>query len=290
MRTKRRRFAAGCAALAVAFVVFLAYRTIAVYTWRPGPCPVARSTVPEAALPVQRTLTVMSYNIEGHATLIDENHIEEIAEVINRFRPDVVGLQETHVGTWQARRTNQVRQLARLTGMKAAFGRSFTSLGGHFGNAVLTRGEIAGGVVYHLPSIGEPRSLLQTTIRIDGRYVNVFVGHLAAWGRINRSSRLSQAECVDRIASASTIPFVVVGDFNAIASAPEMVRLLDSRTMRPVGELDVPTHKITKEHLDFVFADPGWKVKQWSVPQTGPSDHWPLLATLERLEGPHAGS
>ena len=62
-------------------------------------------------------ITVMSYNIQGHGALLGRRYLEGIARVIRRARPEVVGLQEVHRGTWAARFGDQVRILARITGM-----------------------------------------------------------------------------------------------------------------------------------------------------------------------------
>jgi endonuclease/exonuclease/phosphatase family metal-dependent hydrolase len=51
-------------------------------------------------------LKVMSYNVGGHAALVAGRYLERIARVIERERPDVVGLQEVHRGTWLAPKDN----------------------------------------------------------------------------------------------------------------------------------------------------------------------------------------
>ena len=83
----------------------------------------------------------MVFNIEGHASLLRSDHIEQIAAVIRKYNPDVVGINEAHRHTWQSRFEDHTEQLRLLTGMNVAFGRSYRFLGGDFGNAVLTRGD-----------------------------------------------------------------------------------------------------------------------------------------------------
>jgi len=67
----------------------------------------------------------MSYNVGGHAALVAGRYLERIARQIARERPDVVGLQEVHRGTWLARFADQAEALARLTGLSLLFGPSF---------------------------------------------------------------------------------------------------------------------------------------------------------------------
>jgi len=277
---------------ALVFALFATYRVFGVYTIRFGTCdfPITpaepvRTGPPkfpprlEAARKAQ-TMVVMSYNAEGHAALIREDHLQELAEVILTNKADIVGLQEIHRGTWQSRFGDQALELAKRTGMNAYFGPSFTVFGGEYGNAVLTRGRIVSAKVYNLPSVGEPRSLLQATIDLDGNRMNLFVTHLATWGKINRRSRLEQIQCIGEHVRRSTLPYIVVGDFNVTPAAPELQWFTHSALVNLCGEVGVPTHRLTRQQLDYIFADPGWEIRSGRVLLSGPSDHWPLIAEL----------
>lgn len=287
--TKRKLSAIG----ALVFGLFVTYRVFGVYTIRFGTCdfPITPAEPVRAGAPkypprlpaarAARSLVVMSYNAEGHAALFREDHLQRLAEVIVAQQADIVGLQEIHRGTWQARFRDQAMELARLTGMNAYFGPSFTIFGGQYGNAVLTRGRIVQARVFNLPSVGEPRSLLQATIDIDGSRMNFFVTHLASWGKINRKSRLEQIQCIAEHVRRSTLPYIVVGDFNATPATPEFQWFRHSALVYLCGETGVSTHRLTGQQLDYIFADPGWQLRSGRVLLSGPSDHWPLLAEIE---------
>src|SRR5204863_146442 len=73
-------------------VLGVGYRVIGVYRFSAGEC-VARPARRFAST-YPRHLIVMTYNIEGHASLFKPHHIEEIAATINRQHPDIVGLNE----------------------------------------------------------------------------------------------------------------------------------------------------------------------------------------------------
>lgn len=277
--------------LAIAGLLFLAfatYRVFGVYTVRSGECipgdeiPVDRSFPTRGAGAEQaRTLVVMSYNIEGHAALLRKDHLQKIARVIVAANADIVGLQEVHRGTWQSRFRDQAAELAELTGMTAYFGRSFEALGGEFGNAILTRGTLIDAEVHELPSVGEPRTLLRGTINAGGQILNFYVTHLATWGRLNRGSRTEQIECIAQHVRRSPYPYIVVGDFNAPPTTPELTSFHASNLVRLANANTGATHKLTGQHLDYIFSDPGWEVKNARVLSEGPSDHWPLLAELD---------
>jgi endonuclease/exonuclease/phosphatase family metal-dependent hydrolase len=264
--------------IAAILVLGTAYRVIGVYRLRTGDCsPRPPRTF---ALTYPKHLVVMTYNIEGHASLLKPHHIEEIAATIRKQHPDIVGLNEVHRGTWQARFADHTAQLARLTGMRVVFGRSYSFLGGAFGNAVLTRGQILSSEVHELPGIGEPRTLLETIVRINGGTIEFYVGHTAAWASLNAGVRGLQLQCMNDHVNASAYPFILVGDLNAPPDSDEIAKFLRVNTLQFVGDAKVPSHKLMEERLDYILADPGWQVRSSRVLDEGPSDHRPVVAEL----------
>ena len=278
---------------ALLFLCFLVYRVAAVYVVRPHACEPppapAQPLIEEvrdgraAEYPARSgaiQLKAMSYNIQGHAVLLHPDHLGAVAEVIRKVAPDVVALQEVHDGTLQSRFENQLEELARDTGMTAAFGTSMRSYGGRYGNAILTRGTITGSRVHRLPGRGEPRSLHETTVLFDGQPVNIYVTHLASWGRLQRSSRSSQIACIVEIIRRSPHPFILMGDFNTTPGNPEIAPLTEGPLVRHSVNPSKPTHILTQQHIDYIFPDAGWDTVSADVVQEGPSDHWPITATL----------
>lgn len=228
-------------------------------------------------------LSVLSYNIQGYGALFSRRYLEGVARAIRRARPDVVGLQEVHRGTWASRFTDQMEALAELTGMEASFGRSLAFRTGEYGNALLTRGRVVEAEVRRLPGEAERRSLLACRLELEGRPLEVFVTHLAAWGRLGRTLRVRQARYIaDRLAAAEA-PFVLTGDLNAPPGAPELAPLLGHRQLRLCGRPHEPTHRLMRQRLDYVFTGSSFREVGSRVLRTGPSDHFPVLATL-RIE------
>jgi endonuclease/exonuclease/phosphatase family metal-dependent hydrolase len=264
--------------IAVIVVAGIAYRVFGVYRFRSGECS-ARKPM-HFALTYPKRLLVMTYNIEGHASLLKPHHIEEIAATIRRYHPDVVGLNEVHRGTWQARFGDHTKLLAKLTGMNVVFGTSYRFAGGDFGNAVLTRGQIVSSEVHEMPGIGEPRTLLETILRVNGGTIEFYVGHTAAWASINEKVRGEQLQCMNEHLNASAYPFILVGDLNAPPESGEVVKFLDRNTLQFVGDRKAPSHKLMEQRLDYILADPGWQVRWSRVADEGPSDHRPVIAEL----------
>lgn len=231
----------------------------------------------------------MSYNIQGHAALLSRRYLAGVARAIRHARPDVVGLQEVHRGTWASRFDDQVELLAEATGMEACFGRSLAYRTGEYGNALLTRGRPLEVEVRSLPGEAERRSLLRCRLELDGAPLEVFVTHLAAWGRLARNIRVRQARYIAAELAATDVPFVLTGDLNAPPGAPELAPLLGHRQLRLCGRPHEPTHRLMRQRLDYVFAGPSFGEVCSRVLRAGPSDHLPVLASLWR-EGPAAAA
>jgi endonuclease/exonuclease/phosphatase family metal-dependent hydrolase len=225
-------------------------------------------------------MKVMSYNIQGHAAAKRGDHLPRVAEVIAAVQPDVVGLQEVHCRT-RAGDVHQGEALAALTGMNHWFGRSCAMDGGDYGNAVLTRGSIHSPRVDPLPGSGEPRSVLQAIIDLDGARLTFFVTHLAAWGRLLRRARMRQVAELGDITARGSHPHVLVGDFNVPPAAEEIRMLLTHGHLRVCGDSKEATFPMTRQRLDYVFCDPRWEFISSEVVRRGPSDHWPLVVDLE---------
>ncbi|HEU4521407.1 MAG TPA: endonuclease/exonuclease/phosphatase family protein [Thermoanaerobaculia bacterium] len=225
----------------------------------------------------------MTYNIQGHAARNRPDHVPKLAEVIAAAAPDVVGLQEVHCRT-RAFAGDQGQQLAELTGLQLVFGRSCAMDGGDYGNAMLTRGKVLRSHVHPLPGSGEPRSLLQAEVEVRGAAFSFFVTHLAAWGRLLRVARLRQIAELGDITARTSLPHILVGDFNVAPAAEEMRVLLSHGHLRMCGEQREATFPMTRQRLDYVFCDAQWEFRSSEIIRRGPSDHWPILTEM-RLRG-----
>jgi endonuclease/exonuclease/phosphatase family metal-dependent hydrolase len=152
--------------------------------------------------------------------------------------------------------------------------------GGDYGNAILTRGTIDAAHVHPLPGSGEPRSVLQADIAIDGQKFTFFVTHLAAWGRLLRVARTRQIAELGDIIARGSLPHVLVGDFNVPPAAGEMRTLMSHGHLHVCGDIKEVTFPMTRQRLDYVFCDSRWEFLGAEVVRRGPSDHWPIVVDL----------
>lgn len=273
-----RRFRNIALFVAILVMAVVTYRVLGVYEFRSGEC----SAVPprKFASTYPKRLVVMSFNIQGHSSLLRNNHIELVAKTIRKYNPDIVGINEAHRNTWQARFSDHVADLEQLTGMQSVFGRSYIFAGGEFGNLVLTRGQIISKDVHDLPGTGEPRTLLETVVRVNGGTIQFYVTHTTAWASLNEATRAIQMKCIDAHLRTSRFPFVLTGDLNAPPESAEIASFLDRNVLQFVGNVKEPTHRVMEQRLDYILADAGWLVGSARVLDDGPSDHRPVLAEL----------
>ena len=264
--------------LAAIILLFIGYRVLGVYEFRSGDCSAPKKRALSSSYP--KHLVVMTYNIEGHASLLKPHHIREIADTIRLHQPDIVGINEAHRNTWQARFGDHAQELARLTGMRVVFGRSYRFMGGEFGNAILTRGEIVSSDVHELPGTGEPRTLLDAIVRVNGGLLEFYVAHTSAWSKLGSKTRDQQLQCINDYLNASAYPFILTGDLNAPPESSEISSFLGRTVMQFAGDPKDASHKVMEQRLDYILADRGWLVVRSQVLDEGPSDHRPVIAEL----------
>lgn len=228
---------------------------------------------------------MLSYNVQGHAARRRTSHLEEIAGVIRDARPDLVGLQEVHCRTARSRGIDQATSLAELTGLRVYFGRSCSIAGGDYGNALLTRGSVKEAAEHALPGSGEPRSILESILEIEGARIRFLVTHLSLGKDRRRGHRFQQIEFIRRLVERGKLPTVLVGDFNVTPKSPEITMLLESQLLQISGEAREVTHRLVRRRIDYILTDEQWETERAGVLRVGPSDHWPLFAELRLKRG-----
>lgn len=239
-----------------------------------------------AATPV--TLRVMSYNIHHAEGLDAKLDVERIARVITDAAPDIVGLQEVDRGTERIQKRDLPAELARLTGMTVHFEKNIPHQGGEYGNAVLSKFPIKRAKNTHLKSFanGEQRGVQQLVLDVRGREVLFMNTHLDA-RRDPAEREHSATELRAIVAAAGSVPVILVGDFNAVPSAPSVMAVAAVLTdtwsaLYP----DQPGYTIPvrtpARRIDYIWITPASVVplKMW-VPVSEASDHLPIIADLQ---------
>jgi endonuclease/exonuclease/phosphatase family metal-dependent hydrolase len=174
--------------------------------------------------------------------------------------------------------------------MNTYFAKAIDYGGGEYGIAILSRHPMEATQNYPLPTAagtdGEPRTLATAVITLPHGQKLVFANtHLDA--QRQDTNRLLQAQKILDILKKETLPIILAGDFNAIASTP-VIKIFDShftRTCITNCGFTIPVINPNKT-IDYIVYTPREKfriIQHTVIAETYASDHRPVMATL-RLE------
>jgi endonuclease/exonuclease/phosphatase family metal-dependent hydrolase len=236
----------------------------------------------------------MTYNVHrciGYDGVLSPGRV---AEVIARYEPDVVALQELDVGHARTDRADQPALIAQCLDMRYYFHPAIRAEAEHFGDAILSRHpmQLAGAgplpTLPHRPGL-ERRGALWATVSFHGRafhFLNTHLG-LKRRERLVQVEALLSAEWLGHPACAG--PRIFCGDFNAWPGTlvyRRLRRVLRDAQDRP-GETS-PRNTFPSRcpvlRIDHVFLSPEWIVRDVRVPRTRltrvASDHLPIVAEV----------
>lgn len=229
----------------------------------------------------------MTYNIHVGVGMDKKLDLQRIANVINRERPDLVGLQEVDRGVKRTEGKDEIADLARMTGMNYAFAHNLDYQGGQYGVAILSRFPIRtiDHRKYENRLEAERRGMIRVEVDIGGKIINFVTTHLDYQ---HDDGRLFEAEQMLKFLQDVKGPLIIVGDFNDEPSGSAFKLMhttfddawLDSRAKEP--GLSYPADKPAKR-IDYIFTRRTDRVrakKVWVV-NTLASDHIPVMAELE---------
>ncbi|WUJ72816.1 endonuclease/exonuclease/phosphatase family protein [Kribbella soli] len=256
----------------------------------------------------QTRLTVASYNIHAGAGEDNVFDLDRTAQALKALDADVIGLQEVDVH-WDARSQwlDTLAELATKLGMQSAFAPIYDldpPTAGQprrqYGVGLLSRFPLIRTENHPITRLStqDPNPVpapapgfLEAEFEVRGRRLHVYCTHLDY--RADPSVRqLQVADTLKILAQDRKKDLqVVVGDFNAEASAPELAglwtRLTDSWTAAGSttgGPYTYPAVAATKR-IDFVTVGTNLNVLRAEVPAEVPvaeaaSDHRPMIADL----------
>ncbi len=233
-------------------------------------------------------LRVLSYNIHHGRGTDGEVDLARIAKVIQSAKPDLVALNEVDKGVNRSGKIDEPAELARLTGMHAAFEKNIDHDGGEYGNAILSRWPIEKIENVRLPSLydGERRGMLMVQVEPkEGETFWFAATHLDY--RPNDAERLESAEAIEKLMAGRFAKqrFVLAGDFNALPESRVIERFAKTWKIAESGHT-FPAEKPTKR-IDYVMMrpKPAWRVRSAKVLKAPvESDHRPVLVVLDVVD------
>jgi len=231
-------------------------------------------------------LRLLSYNIH-HAEGVDGRlDLKRIAEIIIQTKADIVALQEVDQNVARSGNVLQARELARLTGMKYAFGGNIKLQSGEYGNAILTRFEIEKEKNHLLPCLerGEQRGVLEVHVVVAEikdplRIMATHFDH-----RKSDRERVLSAKEIDAVMGNDETPSLLLGDINDVLGSQTLNELERNWQRTNKQELfTIPVDKPTRQ-IDFIFTRAGqpWQVIDTQVlDEQFASDHRAILSEIE---------
>jgi len=237
----------------------------------------------------------MTYNVHSCTGSDGEVSTYRIADVIAKYEPDVVALQELDAGLARTKHRHQAEEIAKHLDMDFHFYPSIKIQSGHYGNAILSRYPLRLVQAGALPAPWwfrpfERRGALWAAVQVGDKEIQIINTHFGH----NWRERLAQAEALlgAKWAAHSSCnpPLVVCGDLNTlpISSVYRRFRqLLRDAQMSLKGKRPMKTYpsRCPVVRIDHIFTSQEVLVLDTNVPRNGltakASDHLPLIAELE---------
>ena len=235
----------------------------------------------------KRSIRVMTYNIHVGVGMDKKLDLQRIADVINKERPDLVGLQEVDRGVERTQRKDEIVELAAMTKMEYAFAHNLDYQGGQYGVAILSRFKINSidHRMYQNRRETERRGMIRAEVRIDGKLVHFVTTHLD-YQFVD--GRLFEAEQMLDFLRDIKGPLIVVGDFNDEPSGSTYKLMMNQfddawvNSRQKATGWSYPADKPIKR-IDYVLIRKTARLKakkSWVV-ETLASDHIPVVVELE---------
>lgn len=233
-------------------------------------------------------LRIMTYNIQhGHPHLGSGIDLNKVCDVIRRYDPDIVALNEVRGRGIHSEYTAQAEEMAAILGYHCFFGRSLY-VGGQnpYGNAVLSKYPITDAQIMKIPNpvseTVEQRSISRCVIEIlaDGNVIP-FAIYSTHFGLTEAEHEHATATLLIQLES-ETIPFALMGDFNMTPEDPLLAplnQMLNGTDSLLSGKFSFPSDR-PRQKIDYIYVSKGIEVICAEIPQIVASDHCPVYADI----------
>lgn len=254
-------------------IILLVLPLAQIFTW-PAPAP-----TPGTGLPI----TVMTYNLNQGFNNNGKLNIDEIANVIETNKPDILAVQEVSRGSVINGRLDMLEYLSHRLQMPYVYGPTTDSFEG---NAILSRYPI---IAFSKESLPPADSIIKRG----------FIAALISLGTddqvkvINTQFDNILADSDTRQAEAQAIidfwgglgKMVILGDLSTTSQSPEILKLirasLDDTAIIKGQPNTFPSYN-PWERIDYIWTSPDLRAVDFRVPSVTASDHLPVIAVLDR--------
>lgn len=233
-------------------------------------------------------IRLMSYNLHSCIGLDGRLSVERVAEILHRYQPDFVALQELDSLSRRSNGLDQLEELKRLWPSEGEFLPLLSMRGGHYGIGFLSRLPVERWETEILPFAEqlmrqEPRGLMRVTVRIpNGETLEILNTHLG----LTKKERARQIDgLLENCRGGRVGRQVLIGDFNCSPTSAEYRRIC--RQFRAAQDPPQKTWFGTfpLRYLDYAFVRGDLEVVSAWVPKDAltrvASDHLPLIVDLK---------
>jgi endonuclease/exonuclease/phosphatase family metal-dependent hydrolase len=228
-------------------------------------------------------VSVMTYNLHNGFNVKGKLDIDEIANVIENNRPDIVALQEVSRGWVVSGRLDMLAWLSYRLHMPYVFGPTADPL---WGNAILSRYPI---VAYSRENLPPPdlfirRGFIVALIDLgNDQQIKVIATHFDHLEGDTDIRQLQAQTIIDFWGGLDRT--VLLGDLNAGPQSPEIIKLyqanLKDSTMGWKAANTYPSNN-PQERIDYIWISPDLSASDVGVLSSTASDHLPVVAVIYR--------
>ena len=229
----------------------------------------------------------MSYNLHQGFDVHGRHGMENLAKVIEAEDPDIIALQEVSRGWVVNGSVDMLVWLSQRLEMDYAWGPAADSA---WGNAILSRFPITKFQNHEMPNNGVirlNRGFLTAEVDLgDGEVLDVVATHFHA-GDDDSAIRVPQALAVLEAVDSDRTS-VLIGDLNAYPDHPEMLLIAGAGLNDTLVASGATGRGFTYpaddpwQRIDYVWASPDLKARDFSTPYSLASDHLAVAVTLYR--------
>lgn len=223
------------------------------------------------------TVRVMTWNIHGTLGRNPRFDLVRVADLIRRWDPDIVALQEVDSRRALADAANPFEYLTGAVGLYGIGAKSLTSTDGDYGQMLISRFPLRGHEIRDI-SFGErePRRAIRAEVETPLGPLTVVATHLG----LSINERRSQARMLIELAAGENAA-VVVGDFNDWFW-PNSVRGMLSRVLSGRTRFRTFPSICPLLRLDRIYCRPRAALVRSFVDRSARalSDHLPVIADL----------
>lgn len=232
------------------------------------------------------TIRIMTYNVHSCVGLDGRLSVRRIAEVLARYNPHFVALQELDSMCRRSGFRDQLAELSVLWPSQAFFFPATVKAGGQYGIGCLSRLPVRHWQGHVLPRprgvTGEPRVAIEAVVELAGGGTLTLVNtHLG----LTRADRMAQIGGLEAILDRVRGPAILLGDMNCPPRSRELRRLQER--MQAPSPLPLKTWfgSYPVRVLDYILLRQAGRVRKLFVPidqlTRVASDHLPLVIDLK---------